>query len=142
MRSIQTNPMIFMSDRLSVAFFFSRRGAFYSPPAKQAVVSLPLVRLVRSSRTVFQTVLQRGAGNVASEHSLCSRLYICSIKEYLCVRNGEERGFTAAEFKAAQADGWEKQYPYKVGRKKVYMPPSEAEKHGYERANKHPSIRG
>ena len=59
-------------------------------------------------------------------------------KEYLCVRNGEERGFTAAEFKAAQADGWEKQYPYKVGRKKVYMPPSEAEEHGYERANKHP----
>ena len=43
-------------------------------------------------------------------------------KEYLCVRNGEERGFTAAEFKAAQADGWEKQYPYKVGRKKVYLP--------------------
>ena len=58
-------------------------------------------------------------------------------KEYLCVRNGEERGFTATEFKAAQADGWEKQYPYKVGRKKVYMPPSEAEKHGYERASKH-----
>ena len=59
-------------------------------------------------------------------------------KEYLCVRNGEERGFTAAEFKAAQAGGWEKQYPYKVRRKKVYMPPSEAEEHGYERANKHP----
>ena len=59
-------------------------------------------------------------------------------KEYLCVRNGEEQGFTAAEFNAAQADGWEKQYPYRVGRKKVYMPPSEAEKHGYERANKHP----
>ena len=59
-------------------------------------------------------------------------------KEYLCVRNGEERGFTAAEFKAAQDGGWEKQYPYKVGRKKVYMPPSEAEEHGYERANKHP----
>ena len=59
-------------------------------------------------------------------------------KEYLCIKNGEERGFTATEFKAAQADGWEKQYPYKVGRKKVYMPPSEAEKYGYERANKHP----
>ena len=59
-------------------------------------------------------------------------------KEYLCVKDGEERGFTAVEFKAAQADGWEKQYPYKVGRKKVYMPPSEAEKHGYERASKHP----
>ena len=59
-------------------------------------------------------------------------------KKYLCVRNGEEKGFTATEFKTAQADGWEKQYHYKVGRKKVYMPPSEAEKHGYERANKHP----
>lgn len=59
-------------------------------------------------------------------------------KEYLCVRNGEEKGFTAAEFKSAQNDGWEKQYSYKVGQKKVYMPPSEAEKHGYERANKHP----
>lgn len=59
-------------------------------------------------------------------------------KEYLCVKDGEERGFTAAEFKAAQADGWEKQYPYKVGRKKVYMPPPEAEKQGLERASKHP----
>lgn len=59
-------------------------------------------------------------------------------KEYVCVRNGEERGFTAAEFKAAQADGWEKQYPYKVDRKKVYLPPSEAEKHGYNRVSKHP----
>ena len=59
-------------------------------------------------------------------------------KEYLCVRNGEEQGFTAAEFKAAQADGWEKQYPYKVGRKKIYLPPSEAEKHGYKRVSKYP----
>ena len=42
-------------------------------------------------------------------------------KEYLCVKDGEERGFTAAEFKAAQAEGWEKQYPYKVGKKKVYL---------------------
>ena len=59
-------------------------------------------------------------------------------KEYLCVRDGEERGFTAAEFKAAQADGWEKQYPYKVGRKKVYMAPSAAEAQGLVRASKHP----
>ena len=35
-------------------------------------------------------------------------------KEYLCMRNGEERGFTAAEFKAAQDEGWEKQYPYNL----------------------------
>ena len=49
-------------------------------------------------------------------------------KEYLCVKGGEERGFTAAEFKSAQAEGWEKQYQYKVDKKKVYMAPSQAEK--------------
>lgn len=59
-------------------------------------------------------------------------------KEYLCVRNGEEQGFTAAEFKTAQTEGWEKQYQYKVGKNKVYMAPSEAEKQGYERASKYP----
>ena len=59
-------------------------------------------------------------------------------KEYLCVRDGEERGFTAAEFKEAKNEGWEKQYPYKVGKKKVYMTPSAAEAQGYERANKYP----
>ena len=54
------------------------------------------------------------------------------------MRNGEERGFTAAEFKSAQNDGWEKQYPYKVGKKKVYMTPSIAEAQGLVRADKHP----
>jgi hypothetical protein len=59
-------------------------------------------------------------------------------KEYLCKRNGEEKGFTAAEFLQAKSQGWEKQYQYYVGKKKVYMPPSEAERHGYERINKYP----
>ena len=59
-------------------------------------------------------------------------------KEYLCVRNGEERGFTAAEFRTAQNEGWEKQYPYKVGKKKVYMTPSAADAQGLVRADKHP----
>ena len=59
-------------------------------------------------------------------------------KEYLCIRDGEEKGFTAAEFKTAQADGWEKQYQYKVGKKKVYMAPSAAEAKGLVRASKHP----
>ena len=59
-------------------------------------------------------------------------------KEYLCVKDGEERGFTASEFKAAQAKGWEKQYPYKVGKKKVYMAPSAAQEQGYVRMDKHP----
>lgn len=58
-------------------------------------------------------------------------------KEYLCVKGGEERGFTAAEFKEAQKDGWEKQYQYKVGKKKEYMAPSVAEAQGLERASKY-----
>ena len=58
-------------------------------------------------------------------------------KEYICIRNGEERGFTAAEFKEARNDGWQKQYPYLVGKKKVYMPAAEGEAHGYERASKY-----
>ncbi len=59
-------------------------------------------------------------------------------KEYLCKRGDEERGFTADEFKAAQADGWEKQYQYFVGKKKIYMPPSEAEAQNLERVSKNP----
>ena len=59
-------------------------------------------------------------------------------KEYLCMKNGEERGFTASEFRTAQNDGWEKQYPYKVGKKKVYMTPSAADAQGLIRADKHP----
>jgi len=47
-------------------------------------------------------------------------------------------GFTGAEFKQAQKEGWEKQYQYKVGRKKEYMTPSAAEAAGYERASKTP----
>ena len=59
-------------------------------------------------------------------------------KEYLCMKNGEERGFTAAEFRTAKNDGWEKQYPYKVGKKKVYMTPSAAKAQELIRADKHP----
>ena len=59
-------------------------------------------------------------------------------KEYLCKRGYEERGFTADEFKAAQADGWEKQYQYKVGKKKIYMTPSEAAAQNLERVSKNP----
>ena len=59
-------------------------------------------------------------------------------KEYLCVKDGEERGFTAAEFREAQTDGWEKQYQYKVGKKTEYMAPSVAEAQGLERMSKYP----
>ena len=59
-------------------------------------------------------------------------------KEYLCIRGDEERGFTAAEFLHAQDEGWEKQYPYLVGKKKVYMTTADGEAQGLKRASKHP----
>ena len=59
-------------------------------------------------------------------------------KEYLCIKNGEEKGFTASEFREAQKEGWEKQYRYKAGKKKIYLTPSAAQEKGYERVDKHP----
>lgn len=59
-------------------------------------------------------------------------------KEYLCFRDDEEMGFTADEFKVAQRDGWEKQYQYRMGKKKEYMTPSVAQEQGLERASKSP----
>lgn len=61
-------------------------------------------------------------------------------KEYLCVKDGEERGFTAEEFKTVQNEGWEKQYLYKIGKKKIYMTPSTAEEQGIsnQRTSKYP----
>ena len=59
-------------------------------------------------------------------------------KEYLCIKDGEEKGFTASEFKTAQKQGCEKQYRYKVGKKKEYLTPSSAQEKGYERIDKHP----
>ena len=60
-------------------------------------------------------------------------------KEYLCKRDGEERGFTADEFKVAKTQGWEKQYMYQFGEKKEYLTPSEAEKiEGCVRTSKTP----
>lgn len=59
-------------------------------------------------------------------------------KEYLCMKDGEERGLTAAEFRDAQLEGWKKQYLCRVGRKRVYMTLYAAAEHGYARADKHP----
>lgn len=59
-------------------------------------------------------------------------------KEYLCIRDGEEKGFTSAEFLMAQHDGWEKQYQYRTGKEKVYLPLSTAKAQGLECISKHP----
>ena len=80
MRSIQTNPMIFMSDRLSVAFSFSRRAHLLT--TCKAGGGIPPVG---RARALFTNCLSdsspEGAGNVASEHSLCSRLYILQYQQ-------------------------------------------------------------
>lgn len=58
MRSYTNLRGAFRATGASLPFY--PEGRTYSPPAKQAVVSLPLVGLVRSSRTVHRTLLQRG----------------------------------------------------------------------------------
>ena len=50
----------------------------------------------------------------------------------------EYLGFTAEEFAQAKLDGWEKQYPYLIGKKKVYMTTADGEAQGLKRASKHP----
>lgn len=59
-------------------------------------------------------------------------------KEYLCKRGEETRAFTAGEFKQAKADGWEKQYQYWRGKRKVWLTPSEAYIENLVRVSKNP----
>ena len=58
--------------------------------------------------------------------------------EYLCIKDGEEKGFTAEEFKEAKEDGWEKQYKYTEGKKKVWLTADEGQERGLERVNRSP----
>lgn len=59
-------------------------------------------------------------------------------KAYVCRRGNEERVIPSSRMEAAAADGWQKQYPYKMGSKKVWMLKEEAEAQGLERAGKEP----
>lgn len=60
MGSIQISSMSWERSGKPGRFSFFPKGALTHHLRKQAVAALPLVGLVRSSRTVFQTVLQRG----------------------------------------------------------------------------------
>ena len=59
-------------------------------------------------------------------------------KEYLLIKDGVEKPFTPEEAKAAENDGWEKQYSYRDGKKKVWLTKSEAEEKGLARVNRTP----
>lgn len=58
--------------------------------------------------------------------------------EYLCKCGEEEKGFTATEFRTAKADGWEKQYKYTDGKKKIWLTAQEGKERGLERVNRSP----
>lgn len=59
--------------------------------------------------------------------------------EYLCRKDGKERGFTAEEFKAfAEKEGWLKQYQFNDHGKKKWMTAEEGEKLHLERISRNP----
>lgn len=59
-------------------------------------------------------------------------------KEYICKKGKEEKAFTAEEFRKAKADGWQKQYQYWIGKKKVWMSATEAYEKNLVRVSKNP----
>ncbi|WP_206671948.1 hypothetical protein [Holdemania massiliensis] len=80
MRSIQTNLMIFMSDRLSVAFSFSRRAHLFTT-CKAGGGILPDGRTVRSSRSVRRTLLQRGQAMSQANIACADGSLFCSVSK-------------------------------------------------------------
>lgn len=58
--------------------------------------------------------------------------------EYLCKRGDKGKGFTAEEFKTAKAEGWEKQYKFSDGKKKLWLTASQGQELGLERINRSP----
>lgn len=59
--------------------------------------------------------------------------------EYKCIKNGEEKGFTASEYALAKEDGWQKQYRYyDEHNKKIWLTNIEAVARGLKRVNKYP----
>lgn len=59
--------------------------------------------------------------------------------EYKCIKDGEEKGFTAEEFKTAKEDGWQKQYRFfDENNKKVWLTDTDGVMRGLKRVNKYP----
>ena len=57
---------------------------------------------------------------------------------YKCIKNGIEKDFSTSEFKDAKEDGWEKQYRYADGDKKIWLTASEGKEKGVERISNQP----
>lgn len=59
-------------------------------------------------------------------------------KEYICRKGKEEKGFTSSEYKKAIVDGWEKQYQFTDGKKKIWLTAEEGKKRKFERVSRAP----
>lgn len=59
-------------------------------------------------------------------------------KEYKCIRDGVEKGFTADEFDQAKEHGWEKQYKYQFGPSTKWLPESEGESLQLQKVSRDP----
>lgn len=59
-------------------------------------------------------------------------------KSYLCRKDNEELAIPSSKIREAEAEGWQKQYRYFIGKKKVWMTSSEAEKKHLKRVDKQP----
>lgn len=57
---------------------------------------------------------------------------------YLCRKDNQERSIPSSDIKEAEAEGWKKQYQYKVGKKKIWLTKEAAEKKDLKRVSKAP----
>ena len=70
---------------------------------------------------------------ILSYESAIFRSIPASHRLFSCTSHRIALTYLASEFKTAQKQGWEKQYRYKVGKKKEYLTSSVAQEKGYER---------
>lgn len=59
-------------------------------------------------------------------------------KSYLCRRDNIEKSIPVPEIKQAESDGWQKQYRYHVGKKKIWLTADSAAKKDLKRVNNQP----
>lgn len=59
-------------------------------------------------------------------------------KSYLCRKDNIEKSIPVSDIKKAEAEGWQKQYRYHVGKKKVWLTAESADKKALKRVDKQP----
>lgn len=61
-----------------------------------------------------------------------------SQKCYICRKGNEQKSIPASEYKEAEADGWQKQYQYRVGKKKIWLTEESAARRDLKQISKEP----